>query len=78
MTAGHLVARLDAALDREIYLYHFQHAGREIVARGDLGLLVLEALVELGRCALDLLLRALEQFGERPRPSCGSRTTRPS
>src|SRR5581483_6659966 len=61
--AGHLVARLDAALDGEVDLYHFQHARREVVAGRDLGLLVLEALLELGLVLGDLLLRALEHVG---------------
>ena len=78
VAAGHLVARLDAAFDGEVHLHHLEHARSEIVARGDLGLLGLEALVELFLVTLDLLLRALEELGERPRPSCGSRTTRPS
>ena len=63
VAAGHLVARLDAALHGQVHLDHLQHARREVVARGDLGLLVLEALVELFLVALDLLLRALEELG---------------
>ena len=62
VAAGHLVARLDAALDGEVYLYHFQHARGEVVAGGDLGLLVLEALVELGLVLGDLGLRAFQQL----------------
>src|SRR5213078_1381730 len=45
--AGHLVARLHAALHGEVDLDHLEHAGREVVTRGDLHLLLIEALVEL-------------------------------
>ena len=44
--AGHLVARLHAALHGEVDLDHLEHAGREIVAGRDLLLLLVEALVE--------------------------------
>src|SRR6185437_14678829 len=46
VAAGHLVARLHAALHREVHLHHIQNAGGQIVARGDLRLLVVEALLE--------------------------------
>src|SRR6185369_17135745 len=62
VAAGHLVARLDTALDGEVYLYHLQHARGEVVAGGDLGLLVLEALVELGLVLGNLSLRAFQQL----------------
>jgi len=48
----HLVARLNAALDREVHLHHLEHARGQIVARRDLRLLLLEALLE--RLALTL------------------------
>ena len=60
VTAGHLVARLHAALHRQVHLDHLQHARREIVARGDLGALLLEALLELLALLLDALRRRLE------------------
>ncbi len=52
VAAGHLVAGLHAALHRQIHLDHLQHAGGEVVAGGDLGLLVIQALFE--RLALQL------------------------
>ena len=36
MAAGHLVARLQMALDGQIDLDHFEHAGRQLVALGEL------------------------------------------
>ena len=35
MTTCHLVTRLYATLDGEIYLHHFQNAGRQIITAGD-------------------------------------------
>ena len=55
MAAGHLVAGLHAALHRQVHLDHLEHARSEIVARGDLGLFLLEALFE----GLALALQAL-------------------
>ena len=52
MTTGHLVAGLQAALDRNVDLDHLLHTGRQFVARGKLFLLLLEHRVEL-----DALLR---------------------
>ena len=49
---GHLVARLQAALDRDVHLDHLLHARRQLVALRQLLLLLLEHLVELdARCA---------------------------
>ena len=61
VTAGHLVARLDATLDRQVHLDDLQHAGRQIVARGDLALLVFEALIEFLALQLQALGRLLER-----------------
>ena len=44
VTAGHLVARLHAAFHRQVHLDHLEHAWRQIIARGDLGSLLLKAL----------------------------------
>src|SRR5262249_53221839 len=52
VASGHLVARLHAALHSEVHLHHLEHAGGEIVAGRDLGLLVVETLLE--RLALQL------------------------
>ena len=60
VAAGHLVARLHAALHREIHLHHLEHARSEIVARGDLGALLLEALLELLALRLQALGRTLD------------------
>ncbi len=54
VTAGHLVARLHAALHRQVHLDHLQHARAQLVAGLDLALLVLELLVELGTLFLEL------------------------
>src|SRR4249919_759211 len=60
VAAGHLVARLDAALNREEHLHHLEHARGEVVALGDLAALVGEAALELLLVRVDLLLRALD------------------
>ncbi len=58
--AGHLVAGLDPALDREVDLDHLQHARREIVAGGDLRLLLVEAAIELVALRFEAFGRRLE------------------
>ena len=58
VSAGHLVARLHAALHGQVDLDHLEHARGQIVARGDLDALLFEALVE------SLLLR-LDALGRR-------------
>ena len=60
VTARHLVAGLHAALHRQVHLDHLEHARRQIVARGDLGLLLLEALLERLALALQPLGHGLE------------------
>ena len=60
VAAGHLVARLHAALHRQVHLDHLEHARGEVVARGDLGALLLEALSNSLRCASQALGGALE------------------
>ena len=52
VASRHLVARLHAALHRQVHLDHLEHARRQIIARGDLRLLLLEALFK--RLALTL------------------------
>ena len=51
VAAGHLVARLQAALDRDVHLDHLLHARRQLVALRELLLLLLERLVELDRAS---------------------------
>jgi hypothetical protein len=46
VTAGHLVARLQAALDGQVDLDHLQHAGGQLVALGELLALFFEGQVE--------------------------------
>src|SRR5262249_53207652 len=46
VAAGHLVARLQPPLHRQIDLYHLLHARRQLVALGQLLLLLFERLVE--------------------------------
>ena len=73
--AGHLVAGLHAALHREIHLHHLQHAGGEIVARGDLGFLVVEALLERLALQPSGAPRPARAASWRPRCRGGSRTS---
>ncbi len=54
MPAGHLVARLDPPLHRQVHLDHLQNARCEIVARGQLGALLLVARVEIRTLLLEL------------------------
>src|SRR3546814_10503385 len=63
VAAGHLVARLDAALHRQVHLDHLQHARGEVVALGDLAALVLEAALELLLVRLDLHRGTLDRLG---------------
>ena len=51
VAAGHLVARLQAALHRDVHLDHLLHARRQLVALRQLLLLLLEHLVELARAS---------------------------
>ena len=60
VTAGHLVARLQAALDRDVHLDHLLHARRQLVALRQLLLLLLEHLVELDAHLRERLLHLLE------------------
>ena len=60
MTAGHLVAGLHATLDRQIHLDHLEHAGSEIIPGRDLGLLLLEALLECPALRLEALRHGLQ------------------
>jgi hypothetical protein len=46
VAAGHLVARLQAALDGQVDLDHLEHAGRQLVALRELLALFLEQQVE--------------------------------
>ncbi len=59
VTPRHLVARLQAPLDRHIHLHHFQYAGRQLVALRKLLPLRLEHGVELAPL---LRQRFLEAF----------------
>src|SRR5256886_17601861 len=70
VAAGHLVARLHATLHREIHLDHVEHAGSEVIAGGDLGLLVIEALLERLALQLEALPRLLQlRVGLLPLPA---------
>ena len=57
---GHLVARLQAALDRDVHLDHLLHARRQLVALRQLALLLLEHLVELDAELRERVLHRLE------------------
>src|SRR4029434_4156317 len=58
--ARHLVAGLHAALHGEVDLHHLEDARGEVVARGDLHLLLLEAALEVLAQILETALRLLE------------------
>src|SRR5581483_7640507 len=60
VAAGHLVARLQAALHRDVHLYHLQHARRQLVALGELLLLRLEHGVELAALLAERVLETLD------------------
>ena len=60
VAAGHLVARLHAALHREVHLHHLEHARREIVAGRDLGALLVVTALEFLALQLQTLGAALE------------------
>ena len=59
MTAGHLVARLQATLDCQIHLDHLQHARRQFVALRELLALFFERQIELVTLLFD---RVLDRF----------------
>ncbi len=59
VTAGHLVAWLQAALDGQVNLDHLEHAGGQLIALGELAALLFEHQIE-GVAAL--LQRVLELF----------------
>ena len=64
VAAGHLVARLQAALDGQVDLDHLQHAGRQLVALRQLLALLLEREVEAVARLLERVLDRLELVGE--------------
>jgi hypothetical protein len=78
VAAGHLVARLDAALHRQVHLDHLQHAGGEVVALGDLAALVGEATLEFLLVRVDLPGGALDRVGGFVFLHAQSRTSRTS
>ena len=59
VAAGHLVARLQAALHRDVHLDHLLHARRQLVALRELLLLLLERAVELDALLRERLLQLL-------------------
>ena len=63
MTAGHLVARLQAALDGQVDLDHLEHARGQLVALGELLALFLEGQVEAVTRLLKRVLDALKLIG---------------
>ena len=60
VTTGHLVTGLQAALDRDVDLDHFLHAGGQFVALRQLLLFLLEHLVELHARLRDRVLHRFE------------------
>jgi hypothetical protein len=64
VTAGHLVARLQAALDGQVDLDHLQHAGGQLVALGQLLALLFEGQVEAVAGLLQRVLDRLELVGQ--------------
>jgi hypothetical protein len=63
VAAGHLVARLQAALDGQVDLDHLQHAGGQLVALGELLALLFEGEVEAVARLVEAVLDALELVG---------------
>ncbi|MNT43389.1 hypothetical protein D3C72_1798590 [compost metagenome] len=60
MTAGHLVARLQAALDGQVHLDHLEHAGGQLIALRELLALFFERQVEVMALLLDGVLDGLQ------------------
>ena len=63
VATGHLVARLQPALDGQIHLDHLLHARRQFVAAGQFALLFLEGSVERLARLLQARLQLLELLG---------------
>jgi hypothetical protein len=63
VAAGHLVARLQAALDGQVDLDHLQHAGGQLVALRQLLALLFEGEVEAVARLVEAVLDALELVG---------------
>jgi len=70
LATRHLVAGLQATLHGEIDLHHLLHPGRQLVAAGELLLLLLESRIELhallGEAVLQLLELILGLVGREP------------
>jgi hypothetical protein len=64
VTAGHLVARLQAALDGQVDLDHLQHAGGQLVALRQLLALLFESQVEAVAGLVERVLDRLELVGD--------------
>ena len=64
VAAGHLVARLQAALDGQVDLDHLQHAGGQLVALRQLLALLFERQVEAVARLLERVLDRLELVGD--------------
>ncbi len=64
MTAGHLVARLQATLDGQVHLHHLQHASGQFVALCELLALFFERKVEAVARLLQRVLDAFELVGD--------------
>ncbi len=60
VTAGHLVAGLQAALDGKVNLDHLQHAGRQLIALRQLLALFFESQIELMALLFDRFLGLLQ------------------
>ena len=63
MAAGHLVTRLQAALDGQVDLDHLQHTRGQLVTLGELLALLFEGQVELVTLLLDGVLHAFQPAG---------------
>ncbi len=60
MTTGHLVTGLDSTLDCQVNLDDLQHAWRQVIALGQLVLLVFETLIQINATFLELCLGTLK------------------
>src|SRR5690554_5599339 len=65
MAAGHLVARLQAALDGKVYLDHLEHARGQFVALRQLLALLFEGKVKLMTLLLERFLGLFQHHGVR-------------
>src|SRR5690606_350214 len=60
MSTRHLVTRLYAALDSDIYLHHLLDTGRQFIALGQFTLLLFELVIKFDACLFQTFLQLLK------------------